>query len=103
MYGWIGTILRVDLTTGVVGTEPINLEFINDYIGQRGLAAKYCTEECGQDLDPLGPDNKLVVMTGPMTGLFFGVCTNRYEIATISPFTSGACRAAAAADILASS
>lgn len=86
MYGWIGTVLRVDLTTGAIGTEPINLEFINGYIGQRGLAAKYCVEECGQDPDPLGPDNKLVVMTGPMTGLF-GVCTNRYEIATISPFT----------------
>lgn len=86
MYGWTGTILRVNLTKGTISKEPLNEKYAYEYIGQRGLAVKYHYEECAHDIDPLGPENNFLLMTGPLTGLF-GTCTGRYEAVAKSPLT----------------
>ena len=62
---WTRKILRVNLTAGTCNAEPLNMEWANDYLGQRGLATKYMAEEVDPKCDPLGPDNKLIMATGP--------------------------------------
>ncbi|MBM3264055.1 MAG: aldehyde ferredoxin oxidoreductase family protein [candidate division Zixibacteria bacterium] len=66
--GWTGVVLRIDLTTGRIVKEPLNMEWAKTYVGGRGLAAKYLYEEMDPAADPLGPANKLIFATGPMTG-----------------------------------
>jgi len=66
--GWHGRILRVDLTNGVAKGEPMNMEWAQKYMGQRGLASKYLYEEIDPKVDPLDPGNKLIIATGPLTG-----------------------------------
>ena len=41
---WAGKILRVDLNAGTCTTEPLNMEWAQDYMGQRGLATKYLVD-----------------------------------------------------------
>ena len=39
--GWIGTILRVNLTEGTIKKEPLNMQDTHDFVGARGLGTKY--------------------------------------------------------------
>ncbi len=83
---WTGKILRVNLTRGEVKEEALNMDWAADYIGQRGLATRYLVEETDPRCDPLGPDNKLIFATGPLTGT--AVSTGgRYSVITKSPLT----------------
>ncbi len=66
--GWTRKILRVDLSKGTCKSEPLNMEWAQQYLGQRGLATKYFVEEVDPKVDPLSPANKLIMATGPLTG-----------------------------------
>ena len=84
--GWTGKILRIDLTNGTSKSEPLNMEWADKYLGQRGLASKYLSEEIDPKTDPLGPDNKVIFATGPLTG----TCAStggRYSVITKGPLT----------------
>lgn len=65
---WQGKILRVNLTSGAIAVEPLNQDWAQDYLGQRGLGTKYLAEEIDPTVDPLSPGNKLIIATGPLTG-----------------------------------
>jgi len=65
---WQGWVLRVDLTQLRVVRERLNREWAEQYLGQRGLASKYLFEEIDPAIDPLSPQNKLILATGPLTG-----------------------------------
>ena len=86
MNGWMGTIIRVDLSNGVITKEPLNMKYANDYVGARGLGSKYLCEEVDPKVDPLGPDNKLIFMAGPLTGTAAG-SGGRYQIVAKAPLT----------------
>jgi aldehyde:ferredoxin oxidoreductase len=66
--GWHRKLLRVNLTAGTCESEPLNMEWAEAFLGQRGLATKYLMEEIDPKVDPLSPDNKLIIATGPLTG-----------------------------------
>ncbi len=83
---WTGKLLRVNLTNGTVATEPLNKEWARLYLGQRGLATKYLVEEIDPKCDALGPDNKLIMTTGPLTGTM-AATGGRYSVVTKSPLT----------------
>ena len=85
--GWTRKILRVNLTSGTCTSEPLNMEWANAYLGQRGLASKYLAEEIDPKCDPLGPDNKLIMATGPLTGTT-AATGGRYSVVTKSPLTN---------------
>ena len=85
-YGWAGQILRVDLTRGSVTTEPLRLDWAEEYIGGRGLGARYLYEEMDPSVDALGPDNKLIMATGPLTGTNAS-CGSRYMVVTKGALT----------------
>jgi len=65
---WTGKTLRVNLNAGTCTPEDTNREWMQQYLGQRGLATKYLVEEVDPGADPLGPENKLIYATGPLTG-----------------------------------
>ena len=83
---WAKKLLRVNLTDGSISEEPLNMEWAADYIGQRGLGTRYLVAETDPKCDALGPDNKLIFATGPLTGT--PVSTGgRYSVITKSPLT----------------
>lgn len=84
MFAWKGKILRVNLSDGTVKTEPLNQEYAEQYIGARGLGTKYFVEEVDPKVDPLSPENKIIFMTGPLTGTFAG-SAGRYNVVTKGP------------------
>jgi aldehyde:ferredoxin oxidoreductase len=83
---WTRKVLRVDLTAGTCTAEGLNMAWANEYLGQRGLATKYLSEEIDATCDPLGPDNKLIMTTGPLTGTMAST-GGRYSVVTKSPLT----------------
>jgi len=84
----VGDLLRVDLSTRTVATEAIPEELVRDYVGGKGIGTHYLLDEVGPDVDPLGPANKLIFVTGPITGTtMFG--SNRYGVHYLSPLTGG--------------
>jgi len=82
----MGTVLRVNLSTGAIAKEPLNAKDAKDYIGARGLGTKIFCDEVDPKVDPLSPENKLIFMTGPLTGTFAG-CPGRYEVVAKAPLT----------------
>ncbi len=83
---WAGKILRVNLTAGTVKSEPLNMDWARAYLGSRGLATKYIVEEVDPKVDPLGPDNKVIWATGPLTGTMAST-GGRYTVVTKGPLT----------------
>jgi aldehyde:ferredoxin oxidoreductase len=86
MFGWTGNILRVDLSNGTVKREPLNLQDAKMYLGARGLATKIFLNEVDPKVDPFSAENKLIFMTGPLTGTF-AASPGRYEVVTKAPLT----------------
>ena len=62
------------------------MEWAQQYLGQRGLASKYLTEEVDPKCDPLGPENNMIMATGPLTGTMASTGA-RYSIITKGPLT----------------
>lgn len=83
---WTRNVLRVNLTKGSITIEPLNMQWANDYLGQRGLATKYLVEETDPTCDALSPDNKMIMTTGPLTGTMVSTA-GRYSVVTKSPLT----------------
>ena len=83
---WTRKILRVNLTDRTCTSEPLNMEWANDYLGQRGLATKYLASEIDPKVDPLSPDNKIIWATGPLTGTMAST-GGRYSVVTKGPLT----------------
>jgi len=83
---WTRKILRVDLTAGTCTSEPLNMDWAKKYLGQRGLATKYFTEEVNAKVDALSPDNKMIMATGPLTGTSASTA-GRYSVITKGALT----------------
>src|SRR5690554_3821728 len=87
MYGYTGKILRVNLTDGTWKTEDLDLEMAKKFIGGRGLGTKMMMDEVDPKVDPLSPENKMFVVTGPMTGNPVAT-SGRYMVVTKSPLSN---------------
>jgi len=87
MQGWHGKLLRVNLTTGDIKVEEIPAEWQKEYVGGRGLGARYLYEEMDPTVDALSPENKLIFATGPLTGTPVP-CGARYMVVTKGALTN---------------
>ncbi|UCF85580.1 MAG: aldehyde ferredoxin oxidoreductase, partial [Desulfobacteraceae bacterium] len=87
MFGLMGKILRVDLTEGKISEEEIPEELAKKFLGGRGIASKYLFDEVDPGIDPLGPENKLVFMSGLLTGTP-SPSAARYSVVAKSPLTN---------------
>ena len=67
-FAYYEKIARINLTTGTVTVEKLDLDLAKKFIGGRGLGTKIVYDEGCATADALGPDNKLVYITGPLTG-----------------------------------
>ena len=85
MYGWAGKILRVDLSTGRINEIPTS-KYVPRFVGGWGIAAKIAWDELPPEIGAFDPENRIMVMTGPLTGTIIPG-TGRAEICTISPIT----------------
>ncbi len=83
---WQGKILRVDLTEGASKVEPLNMEWAQQYLGERGLATKYLWESMDPKTDAMDPGNVLIFATGPLTGTMAST-SGRYAVITKGPLT----------------
>jgi aldehyde:ferredoxin oxidoreductase len=84
--GYANHMGRVNLTTGKVHYEEIPEDWARKYIGARGLGVRYCLE-VDPKVDPLGPDNLLCFMNGPLTGTRASM-SGRMAVVTKSPLTN---------------
>ena len=86
MKGWTGKILDIDLTSGVIHTQPLDMEMARLFLGGRGLGARLLWDLVGPDVEPLSPENALIFTTGPITAT--GAQTsNRFNVSSKSPLT----------------
>jgi aldehyde:ferredoxin oxidoreductase len=88
MNGYGGSILRVNLTDGKITKEPTPAQLARDFIGGRGFGIYFLFKEVPKGADPLGPENKLIISTGPLSGMLApggGKC----DWTTKSPLTGG--------------
>ena len=86
MLGYQNKVLRIDLTKKGVSFEPLRMDFARKYVGSKGLAIRYMYEELAPGIDPLGPENKLFLTTGPLTGTPVP-CSGKLSVAAKSPAT----------------
>ncbi len=73
--GYTGKYLEVDLSKENTRETSFDEATLEAYFGGRGLAAKILLDKLGKnwaEVDPLGPENVLTVLTGPMTGIYPG-------------------------------
>ncbi len=88
MNGYGGSILRVNLTQGEIKKQPTPPELAHDFVGGRGFGVYFLFKEVPQGADPFGPENKLIISTGPFSGVLMpggGKC----DWTTKSPLTGG--------------
>lgn len=81
MKGYKNNILRIDLSAKKTLEETLNMKWAKQYIGGKGLGIKYLYEELKPGINPISPENKLILMTGPLTGT---VVPNSGKLAIIS-------------------
>ena len=86
MFGWTGKLLRVNLTDKTIKKENLDPEDARNYIGARGLGTKMFMNEVDPKIEPFSPENKLIFMTGPLTGTFAS-SSGRYEVVAKAPLT----------------
>ncbi|MCS7125403.1 MAG: aldehyde ferredoxin oxidoreductase family protein [Aigarchaeota archaeon] len=87
LYGYNGKIIRINLSKKKTVIEEVPRPWLMKYLGGRGLAARYYYEEVGPEIQPFSPENKLFIMTGPLTGAkVWG--SSKAHIVTKSPLTN---------------
>lgn len=86
MHGWAGTVLRVNLSRRSVSREGLDPAAAKAFIGGRGLGVKVLLDAVDPLCDPLGPENVMIMATGPLTGTA-APTGGRYMVVTKSPLT----------------
>lgn len=88
MKGWSGKYLRINLSSKQVKKEEYDLEFAHKWVGGRGFAIKILWDELKPGIDPLGPENKLIIALGTLSGLA-APTSAKAVVAAKSPLTGG--------------
>lgn len=89
MKGYMGKLLRVDLSHGRVVPQDLDPELTRLYLGGTGLGVRLLYNEVPPDVDSLSPANKVMITTGPLTASSFPTA-GRFQVTTKSPLTGGA-------------
>jgi aldehyde:ferredoxin oxidoreductase len=86
MYGWVGKILKIDLTDGKITTEPTEA-YVDQYVGGRGLGVKLIYDNYKPGTGALDPGNPLLLNTGPLTGTAMPG-SGRVDVTALSPMSN---------------
>jgi aldehyde:ferredoxin oxidoreductase len=82
----MGKILRINLSEKRIQEEVIQEDWASKFMGGAGMATKYLYKEVPKGTDPLGPQNLLIFMAGPLTGTA-SASASRYSVVAKSPLT----------------
>ncbi len=83
--GLLDWVMVADLTDRTISTECIPSGWQRDFIGGKGLGARYLYERVPKGVDPLDPANVLLLVVGPLSGYLPG--DSRFAAITKSPLT----------------
>ena len=86
--GYVGKLLFVDLSNGTIQEEALDESLCRNFLGGYGIGAKVLYDRMKPGVDPLGPENILGFMTGPLTGTP-ALIGSRYVVVAKSPLTGG--------------
>ncbi len=86
MFGYAGQILEVNLSNHVIQEIPLDVEIASKFLGGSGYASRLLYDLLNLDAEPLGPENMLLFMTGPLTGTL-APSTGRHVVCGKSPIT----------------
>ena len=86
MSFYTGRVLRLDLTHLAASVEPLDTEWARLFVGGKGLLLRYLYQELPAGADPLGPENPLILATGPFAGTAAATCS-RLAVGCKSPAT----------------
>ncbi len=87
LYGYAGRILHVNLTSGKTSFEQLKEDFARKYFGATGFGIKLLMEHQKPGIDPLSPDNVLVLSNGPLAGTMAPTGGNGHGFFAKSPAT----------------
>ncbi|MGC9133307.1 MAG: aldehyde ferredoxin oxidoreductase family protein [Nanopusillaceae archaeon] len=87
-YGYTGKILRVNLTTKRISVEEIDENILKKWIGGRGLGVYYFIKEVNPKINPLSDENKIIISSGPLTGIAGAPTPGRIVVVSKSPLTN---------------
>lgn len=86
--GYVEKVLFVDLNNGTMNEETLSEEVSRGFIGNKGLGARILYERMKPNVDPLGPDNMVGFLVGPLTGTGLPGAS-RFTVVTKSPLSDG--------------
>lgn len=95
MHGYAGKVLYVELNTGKTRIEPLNMDYAKKYVGGIGLGMRLWLDNSKAGVDPLSPENPLVLAIGPISGTIFPTAGNGHAFVAKSPATLGISEAVA--------
>lgn len=87
-YGFMGKLARIDLTLRKVFIKELSEDLFKRLLGGRNLAAHFLLKEIGEKVEPLSPENKLVITTSVITGTPIPG-SSRFTVAAKSPLSNG--------------
>lgn len=87
-YGYLGKIIRMNLSEQSIQIEQPEDNFYRTYLGGKGFVSYYLLKELKRDIDPLSKDNKLIIATGVLTGVPVAGMP-RFAVGAKSPLTGG--------------
>ncbi len=67
LYGWANRLLRVNLSDRTIRVQPLE-DYVPDYLGGRGLAARLAWDDCPLPVEAFDPANPLMFLPGALTG-----------------------------------
>ena len=86
--GYMGKLLLADLSAGTLRDEALDDTICRRFLGGYGLGARLLFDRIKPGIDPLGPDNVLGFLTGPLTGTR-AIGGSRFAVVGKSPLTGG--------------
>jgi aldehyde:ferredoxin oxidoreductase len=87
LFGYAGRVLRIDLSDRKVEAQPLKRSLAASFLGGRGFNSKRLFDEVEEGTDPLGPENRIFLATGPLVGTMFPTAS-RLNVSAKSPQTS---------------
>ena len=89
LLGYAGRVLHVDLSSGKTLVEPLNEDYAKKYIGGIGLGIRMWLDHSKAGVDPLSPENPLLLITGPISGTVWPTGGNGHAFVAKSPQSFG--------------
>ena len=86
MKGFVGKILKIDLSSKEITEEPLNEDYAKNFLGGMGYACRYLYDYIEKNTDPLSSDNILMFMNGPLTGSN-APSSGKFVVCAKSPYT----------------